>query len=80
MNSDLHIYSRVYMYFASASSSIPRERVWLPRHVCVAMEVRIDAATEEQERKVKEFMKKKEQELQQGCQVEKKPEGDFFNT
>ena len=33
-------------------------------------------SSEEQESKVREFMKKKEQELQSGCQVDKKPEGE----
>lgn len=41
-------------------------------------QLKMDAASEDQEKKVKEFMKKKEQELQHGCQVEKKSEGDFF--
>ena len=33
------------------------------------------SSDEEQEKKVKEFMNKKEQQLKHSCQVEKKPEG-----
>ena len=37
--------------------------------------VELKAGSEEEERKVREFMKKKEEELKQSCLVDKKAEG-----
>lgn len=37
--------------------------------------LKLEAKGDEQEKKVKEFMKKKEEELQHGCFVSHKPEG-----
>ena len=39
------------------------------------LEQKVGTGSEEEEKKVKDFMKKKEQELQHSCQVEKKAEG-----
>ena len=43
-------------------------------------QLKVEAGSEEQERKVEEFMKKKEQELQHSCQVDKKSEGSETRT
>ena len=38
----------------------------------------LEAGSDERERKVKEFMKKKEQQLKHSCQVDKRAEGAQF--
>lgn len=39
------------------------------------MELNKVSSEEEHEKRVSEFMKKKEQQLKQSCQIDKKPEG-----